>query len=275
MIGSEDLQTVAYERDGHVALVRLDRPDRLNAIDAQMQFELERVWRDFDADPELRVALLTGTGDRAFCSGADVGGGDRPLGRAVGHSTGAAALGRYTPLRIPTWKPIVLAVNGMCAGSGLHFVHDADVIVASEGATFFDTHLALGLVAAGEPIGLSRRMPIGEVMAMMLLGKEYRLTATRAHAIGMVHEVVASEQLSARSLELARIIARQAPEATQLTKKAIYTGLDHGLATANEIGAFLLQSHARSEEAAEGLAAFRERRAPRWNSATDSEGDRT
>jgi enoyl-CoA hydratase/carnithine racemase len=260
-------ETVTYEKRHGVAEITLNRPAYLNAINLLMQEELSQIWRDFDEDDTLRVAIVTGAGEKAFSSGADVkewAGGSGPGSTKTLDHMGKEALTKYTPLRLPTWKPVIAAVNGICAGAGLHLVHDSDIILASEHATFFDTHLAVGQVAAGEPIGLSRRMPLGVVLGMTLLGKHYRLSAQRAFELGLVLEVVQDGSLMDRARELAEIVLEQAPMATRISKKAIYASLDLGLSDAYELGSYMMQSAWGSDEGIEGPRAFAEKRAPNW-----------
>jgi E-phenylitaconyl-CoA hydratase len=264
---AESKETITYEKRHGVAEVTLNRPDRHNALNLKMQEELSEVWRDFDDDDNLRVAILTGAGDKSFCSGADVKGWVATDGPRRGKSLdrmGYENLGKFTPFRSRTWKPVICAVNGMCVGAGLHFIHDSDIIIASENATFFDTHLAVGQVFAGEPIGLSRRLPLGIVMGMALLGKNFRLTAQRAYDLGLVLEVVPQETLMERAREMADVILQQAPIATRISKKAIYSGLNLGLQDAYELGSYMLQMAWGSDEGIEGPRAFAEHRPPSW-----------
>jgi E-phenylitaconyl-CoA hydratase len=261
------METLTYIKRGPICEVTLNRPEKRNAISRQMQEELAYAWRDFDTDEKLRVAIVTGAGEKAFCSGGDLhefalngGPGEgKPLDRM-----GAEALVKYTPLRLPTWKPVIAAVNGVCAGAGLHLVYDSDIILASENATFIDTELGVGQVSAGLAVPLSRRLPLGVVLGMTLLGKEFKLSAQRAYDLGFVLEVVPQESLMDRAREVAAAILRQAPIATRISKKAIYAGLSLGLDSAIELASYMQQSAWGSEEGIEGPRAFAERRAPNW-----------
>jgi len=262
-----DFETIIYDKRGAILEITLNRPDQLNALSRQMEKELAQAWRDFEADDDLSVAIITGAGDKSFCAGADLKGWVAVGGVSVGKKLdrmGWDALNKFTPYRAGTWKPVICAVNGMCVGAGLHFVHDSDIILASENATFFDTHLGVGQVAAGEPIGLSRRMPLGIVMAMILLGKNYRLSAERARALGLVLEVVPEGTVLERARELANIILKQAPIVTRISKKSVYYGLNLGLRDAFELGSYMLQSAWGSPEGIEGPKAFAEKRDPSW-----------
>jgi enoyl-CoA hydratase/carnithine racemase len=261
--------TLEVETSGHVLVITLNRPDRLNALSPTMQVELREVWRAFDADPTLRVAVLTGTGERAFCSGADVA--------TVSDTTRARTSdydreNHFTPLQAGISKPTICAVNGICAGAGLHFVSDADFAIAAESATFLDPHVNVGQVSALEPIGLSRRMPLGAVMRMVLLGRAERITAARALEVGMITEVVPDADLRARALELAAAVAQGSPAAVAISREAIYDSLSMPLHEALRRGFVLLRAHAdHHPDAQEGPKAFFERRPPRWTVGDEPE----
>ena len=159
-----DLETLVYEKRGHVVTITLNRPHAMNAYDSVMCGELTRVWEEVQRDDDVRVAILTGAGDRAFCSGIDV------KEMASGGQVFSVSRGevRLTARQCKVWKPVIAAVNGFCIGGGLHFVADADMTICSENSTFFDTHLRIGQVMAVEAIGLSRKIPLGEVLRMVL-----------------------------------------------------------------------------------------------------------
>ena len=150
---------------------------------------LEAAWTEVKRDPEIRCVIVTGAGERHFCTGADV---DRVA------STGHVAAGngpmsdeiRVSPHQNRVWKPVIAAVNGLVNGGGLHLVVDADIIVAAEHAEFMDTHTSVGMVGAVENIGLAKRLPLGQALRMTLQGRNYRLSARRAYELGMVDEVV-------------------------------------------------------------------------------------
>jgi enoyl-CoA hydratase/carnithine racemase len=254
--------TLEVEVSGHVLVITLNRPDRLNALSPTMQGELRDVWRAFDADPSLRVAVLTGAGERAFCSGADV---STVSDTSRRRTSDYDKENLFTPIQAGVSKPTICAVNGVCAGAGLHFVSDADFAIAADTATFTDPHVNVGQVSALEPIGLSRRVPLGSVMRMVLLGRAERLPAARALEIGLVTEVVPAAQLRARALELAAAVAEGSPAAVAVSRQAIYESLSMPLHEGLRRGFVLLRAHAdHHPDAQEGPQAFFERRAPRW-----------
>ncbi|MDF3310053.1 enoyl-CoA hydratase-related protein [Rhodococcus sp. T2V] len=256
---------LVVHRDGHVLWIELDNPGALNAVSPIMQDELHRVWLAYDKDPELRVAVLIGAGDRAFCSGADVSAvADTSRGRTSDYDRET----KFTPAHVGVRKPIICVVNGVCAGAGLHFVADCDFAIASETATFLDPHVNVGQVSALEPIGLAQHLPLGAVMRMVLLGKYERLDAQRAYELGMVTEVVSASSLRDRALELARWVAAGSPEAIRLSREAIYGSLESSsLHESLRRGFVLIRAHAdHHPDAQEGPRAFFERRDPQWAS---------
>src|SRR5262249_25975307 len=215
----------------HVAVLTLNYPERLNPVGGELSQRLTAIWPEIEADPTVRVTVLTGAG-RAFCSGADLSGrgsgdGDNRLqtlsvdsieqrGSKAGYNgPGAQSYPRFTARQAHVYKPVIAAVNGVCAGAGLHFVADSDIVICAEGATFVDTHVTVGRAPALEPIGLTRRMPFGLVTRMVCLGKFERMTAQRAYEVGMVSEVVPGDELMARALELAQDVAKASPATLQ------------------------------------------------------------
>jgi enoyl-CoA hydratase/carnithine racemase len=257
--------SVHFEKKDGVATLTLDNPKARNAFDYEMTQELRRRWAEIERDPEVVCAIVTGAGPKAFCTGWDI------TSTAAGESQKFAKVARedapysqITALQNRCWKPVVTAVNGMCLGGGLHFVADSDLVIASETATFFDTHCEVGLVAALEPAGLARKIPLDAVMRMMLLGSKERMSAQRAYEIGLVGEVVPPDRLMERARELAGIIARYSPTALARTKRAIWRSLDHGLEEGLDAAYAELEAHADHEDMVEGTKAFLEKRKPRW-----------
>jgi enoyl-CoA hydratase/carnithine racemase len=252
-------QTIRTRRDGHVLFVELYRPDQLNAFDWAMRTELQQLWTAVSAERNLRVVVLTGAG-RGFCAGADVGdlaGPRRPFGEGVD-----AELSFLPGAHLDI--PVIVAVNGVCAGGGLHFVADADLALASQTATFVDPHVSVGQVSALEPISLALRVPVPRLLRLALLGRGERLTAEDALAIGLVTEVVAPERLAARAAELANMIAANSPAAVAASRHALRSLERHLLHDAMEEGWAAVQRHWAHPDAAEGPDAFAARREPIW-----------
>ena len=124
------------------------------------------------------------------------------------------------------WKPVVCAVNGVCAGAGLHFVADADIVIAAANATFLDPHVSVGQVSAIETIGMIRKSPMEPITRMALMGRHERMTAERARELGILSEVVVPPALRARAQEIGETIAQRSPDELAATKKALWAALE-------------------------------------------------
>jgi len=259
------LETIAYEKRDGVAVITLDRPERHNAINGAMSVELPRVWADVKSDPAVSVAVVTGAGAKALCAGfdvSDIASGTASVGEEKDRGTLASL--KLTALQNRCWKPVITAVNGMATAGGLHFVADSDIVICSDTATFFDGHVAVGLIAGCEPIGLARRMPLEPVLRMALTGGRERLGAARALELGLVSEVLPPAGLMPRAIELARQVAENSPAAIAATKQAIWESLDLGLADALELGWDVIGEYRGHPDPIEGARAFMEKRKPRW-----------
>lgn len=253
-------ETIDYRVDDGIALISLNRPQQHNAINAAMHRELPLAWQRFNRDSTALVAIFTGAGERAFCTGADVA--DLPpLGSSAEECIAAT---RWTARHNAVWKPVICAVNGMAVGGGLHFVADSDIVIAADNATFFDTHVKVGLVAGVEPVVLSRRMPFEAVLRMALVGGGERMSAARAHELGLVGEVVSAEQLLPRARAVADLIKRNSPAAMARTKQALWQALELPLEDALNNAWRLIAAHNAGPDFAEGVQAFLDRRPPRW-----------
>jgi len=218
-------ETLVVERDGPVGWLVFDRPAAGNAMDATMLAELERAWAELERDPEVRVVVNTGTGD-AFQTGLDV----RQLARDTAALREQSRRTRDSELRLTGWhnavtKPVIAAVNGVCAGGGLHFVADADVVVAAESATFLDPHVSIGQVSALETIALAKRSPMEAITRMALVGRYERIDAWRARELGIVSEVLPDATLRDHARELAVTIARHDPAHLAAVKRALWGAL--------------------------------------------------
>ena len=260
-----DFETLIVERHGAVGWLIFDRPEAANAMDARMLDELEQAWQELDADPAVRVIVNTGEG-RAFQTGVDV----VQLSRDPGAMREQSRRTRTAELRLTAWhnqvaKPVIAAVNGVCAGGGLHFVADADIVIAAADATFLDPHVSVGQVTAYEAIGLMRKMPVEAVMRMAFVGRHERLSAARAYELGMISQVVdPPEQLRAEAQDLAEKIARNSPAAMAATKRALWAALETGLTEACRAGARELVSMWGHPDQTEGPAAFTDKREANW-----------
>jgi len=219
-------ETLRVERRGPVGWLVFDRPRAGNAMDARMMEELERAWRALDEDPEVHVIVNTGAG-RAFQTGLDVVQLAREPDalREQSRRTKRFEL-RFTAWHNDVWKPVIAAVNGVCAGGGLHFVADADIVIASTRASFVDPHVSVGQATVYETIALAKKSPMEAVLRMAFVGRHERLTAARAYELGICSEVVEPEALEPSAQALGETIARNSPEALAHTKRALWAALD-------------------------------------------------
>ena len=258
-------ETLVVERRGQVGWLEFNRASVGNAMNAQMLAELEAAWAELDADPDVRVIVNTGNGS-AFQTGLDVVelSRDPEALREQSRRTKRAEL-RISAWHNSVWKPVIAAVNGVCAGGGLHFVADADIVIASSNATFLDPHVSIGQVTAYEAIALVRKSPMEAVMRMALTGRRERLSASRAYELGIVSQVVdPPEQLRAEAQALGEKIAKNSPSAMRATKRALWGALELGLTDACRAGAAELVAMWGHPDQTEGPLAFVERREPDW-----------
>jgi enoyl-CoA hydratase/carnithine racemase len=258
-------ESLKVERHGPVGWLINNRPHQLNAMSAAMRDELAAAWKELDRDPAVRVIVHTGEG-RAFQTGVDV----------TEIATDGVGMQRYrqsvedfdlhfTAWHQQVWKPVITAVNGICAGGGLHWIADADVVMAASDAQFFDPHVSVGQVVSLEAIGLLRKMPAEAVMRMALVGRHERLSAQRALELGMISQVVdPPERLREEAQRLAETIARNSPAAMAATKRALWQSFEQGLTDACRAGAKELASLWGHPDQEEGPRAFAEKREPRW-----------
>jgi enoyl-CoA hydratase/carnithine racemase len=253
------------ERRGPVGWLEFSRPAVANAMNALMLSELERAWIELDDDPDVRVIINIGAGT-AFQTGLDV----VELSRDPDALREQSRRTKRAELRISAWhngvsKPVIAAINGVCAGGGLHFVADADIVIAASNATFIDPHVSIGQVSAFETIGLVRKSPMEAIMRMALTGRHERLSATRAYELGILSQVVdPPERLRAEAQALAEKIAKNSPAAMRATKRALWGALELGLTDACRAGARELVSMWGHPDQEEGPRAFVEHREPRW-----------
>jgi enoyl-CoA hydratase/carnithine racemase len=221
------------------------------------------VWRRVGEDPDIRCVLITGTGDRHFCTGAD-------LNAVAEAGSVGAGLGRvtqevfFTSRQNNVWKPTVCAVNGMAAGGGLHFVVDADIVVASTNALFVDSHVNVGMVGGIENVGLAKRLPLGTALRMTLQGRNYRLSAERAYALGLVEELVAPEALLPTAERIAHDITLNSPHAVSLSQQAVWSSVELPYTQAVEYSYGLVKTNWQHPDFIEGPRAFAEKRPPQW-----------
>jgi enoyl-CoA hydratase/carnithine racemase len=244
---------VEFEADGPVAVARINRPDRLNALNAEVQSELSAAFARVDREPQIRVLILTGTG-RAFCAGADIDElSTRPVEAAAYLESSLAFLS--SPERVR--KPVIAAVNGYALGGGLELCIACDLVVASDRARFGVPEPKLGVI----PGYAVQRLPrlVGVVRAREILLTARQLSAEEALAYGLVGRVVPHDTLLEEARKVAAEVAELAPLAIRVLKEAINRNFhDNDLIFSQRANAWLFAT----DDAAEGMKAFREKRKP-------------
>jgi enoyl-CoA hydratase/carnithine racemase len=260
-------ERLVVEKSDRIGWLILDRPEAGNAFDALMLDELETAWAELDADPDVRVIVNAANGS-AFCTGMDVVqvARDKEAMRKHSRRTRDAEL-KISSWHCGVWKPVIAAVNGVCAGGGLHLVADADIVIATESASFVDPHVSVGQAVAYEAITLLRKSPMEAITRMTLSGGE-RISAQRAHQLGIVSDVVPADELRAAAGRLAAAVAANSPTAIRATKKALWRSLEVGLTQARSDAADEIWRLRNHPDHAEGVRAWREKRTPRWQPLT-------
>lgn len=266
-----DYERLIVEKADGIGWLILNRPDAGNAFDARMLDELEAAWNELDEDPDVRVIVNTANG-KAFCTGMDVVqvARDKEAMRRHSRRTRDAEL-KISAWHCGVWKPVIAAVNGVCAGGGLHLVADADIVIAADGATFVDPHVSVGQAVAYEAITLLRKSPMEAVLRMTLSGNGERISADRAYQLGILSEVVAGELLRARAATLAAAVATNSPTAIRATKQALWHAVEVGLTQARDDARETIWQLRNHPDHAEGARAWREKRAPHWQPARHSQ----
>ena len=221
-------ETIIFEVADHVATITINRPQAMNSFNRRMMEEFAETWRTIANDDDIHVVVLRAAPGRAFGTGADVrpSPDDPPVVELanIWHCTDPGEM--LGPKSQNCWKPMIAAVHGMAAGGAFYWLNEADLIIASEDATFFDPHVTYGMTSACEPVGMTYKMPLQDVLRMVLLGNDERMSAEYAKSIGLVSEVVPLEQLWTRAQELALQIAAKPPAGIQGSIKAIWQSLD-------------------------------------------------
>ncbi len=278
-----DFETITYTADNGVAWVTLNRPEVHNAFNLAMQHELRTVWRWLRRDDDVRAVVVTGAGDKAFCTGVDRqetfdggeggGGSGETDGAAIGPDPGnpeQAHLGYVGGTRFmfddpgeylgpksnDLWKPVVAAVNGMACGGAFYLLGEVDIVIAAEHATFFDPHVTFGMASAYEPLQLLPKMPFGEIVRMTLLGNAERISAARAHEVGFVSEVCPAAELHDRAAWVAGEIAKAPALAVQGSLRALWAGRELSRRQSLDLGWAFIGLGTDEESLAEGQATF-------------------
>lgn len=251
-------ETFTYEKRGHVALMTYNRPQAGNSLTKEMLVAQDAVFDDFNSDPNLHVAILTGTGNRTFCTGMD-------LKTALPAIAGGDSMGYEDPMKRPfqyVFKPIIAAVNGMCLAGGMEFMLGTDIRIAAENATFGLSEVKWAVIpVGGSHIRLPQQIPWAVAMEMLMTGSS--IDARRAYEIGLVNRIVPADRLLEEALALAQTICDNGPLAVRTAKEIAVRAL-------NNEPAFVLEKTmaARvfgSADAQEGPRAFAEKRKPEYS----------
>ena len=254
--------SVRFEIVDHVANVTIDRPDRLNAIDAAAEAELMRIWEAIEGNREIRVVVLTGAGDRAFCAGADMKGGSGVSGLEYWAAPRPGGFGGIA-LRETLDVPVIARVNGHALGGGMEMVLGCDIVIASEKATFGLPEPRVGRLALDGGIALlTRRIPHVWAMGMLLTGR--RIDATEALRLGLVNEVVPLAELDAAVARWTAEILACAPLSVRAIKQMVRAGEKLSAREAQMLRLPALVEALRSSDQDEGVRAFQQKRKPVW-----------
>ncbi len=258
-----ELETVLYEERDNVAWVTLNRPEVHNAFNVKMQDELSGIWHDLMRNDDVHCAVVSASGDKAFCVGIDrgeaIGGDDAAADGKPGYVTpwwfddpGR----RLGPKSNDLWKPVIAAVNGMACGGAYYLLGEVESIVAADHATFFDPHTTYGMAACWEPILLYGQMPFGELCRIALMGNHERMSAQRAHQVGFVQDVVPFADLRETAGRIAQALASQPAAAVEGTLRALWAAREMARAQALAMAPHLVSLGNQPEALAEGHQTF-------------------
>jgi crotonobetainyl-CoA hydratase len=251
---------VRFDTEGAVAIITIDRPEVLNALHPQGHRRMAAAFDRLRDDAALRVAIVTGAGERAFCVGTDL----KALAATGDHTKPASGFAGITH-RFDLFKPVIAAVNGLCLGGGVEIVAACDLAVASDDALFGLPEPLVGLAALGG--GVLQRLPRQMAMkdAMWLVLTAQRVTAAEAVRLRLINEAVPRQHLMARAREIAAMLLRCAPLALEASKQVMLQSLRHAdLEAAMHARYEAAQRMLASDDAREGPQAFAQRRAPVW-----------
>jgi crotonobetainyl-CoA hydratase len=253
---------VEFSLENHVARVTIDRTDRMNAVDDATWDALEDIWQTIEADSDVRVVVLTGGGEKAFCAGADMKGGNALSGLEYWENIRPGGFGGLT-LRKSLHVPVIARVNGLAVGGGFELVLGCDIVVAAEHASFGLPEARVGRMPLdGGMIVLPRMIPQKVAMGMLMTGN--RISAQEAERYGLVNEVVPADQLDAAVDHWVADILKCAPLSVKAIKESVKETIDLPVDEAMAKRLPALVAALESEDADEGPLAFREKREPNW-----------
>jgi enoyl-CoA hydratase/carnithine racemase len=254
--------TIRFAVDNHVARVTIDRPDRMNAIDEDSETELMRIWSAIERDQEVRCVVLTGAGERAFCTGADMKQSGNKTGLEYWAAERSGGFGGLA-LRETLDVPVIARVNGHALGGGMEMVLGCDIVVSAENASFGLPEPRVGRLALDGGIAiLPRRIPHVWAMGMLLTGR--RVPATEALRLGLVNEVVPQAGLDAAVERWVIDVLACAPLSVKAIKQMVRSGAGVSPQEAQQLRLPALVAALQSTDQDEGVQAFLEKRPPQW-----------
>lgn len=257
---------VTYEKRGHVAIITLNRPERMNALGRALGAELREAEAEFVADDDVWIGIYTGAGERAFCAGRDLKEAAEEEADANASDAPAAnpPISRFERVGADHGKPTIAAINGAAYGGGLEKALTCDIRICSDNARMALAEVKVGLCPPGGSFNLPRLVGLSNAMWLLLSGEP--VDASEALRMGLVTRVTSLPDLMPVAIEMAETIAANAPLAVRATRKLAHIGLEVPLDYGRRMGAMLIESVWSSEDAVEGARAFAEKRPPEWQS---------
>lgn len=265
------MSALTYEKDGHIAIVTINRPEARNAMSPEVIVRLDEAWKNVHDDDEVRVAIITGSGDKAFCSGADLGkliplftGARKPEDEWDEKILGDPMMSNRSLLRnYDTVKPVIAAVNGFAIAGGMEMLQGTDIRVASETAKFGLQEVKWAIFpVAGSTVRLPRQIPYSSAMELLLTGN--LIDADRALRLGLVNHVVPQDQVMAKAMELAKAIAQNGPIAVREIRRSVRECIGMPEIPALELEQQIGMPVFATRDAREGPKAFMEKRKPQF-----------
>ena len=255
---------VNYEKRGHIAIITLNRPERMNALGRELSAELRDAEAEFINDADVWLGIYTGAGDRAFCAGRDLKEAAEAEATAPASDAppAAAPISRFERIAGDHGKITIAAINGAAYGGGLEKALTCDIRICSENARMALAEVKVGLCPPGGSFNLPRLVGLSNAMWLLLSGEP--VNAEEALRMGLVTRVTPLPALLDTAIEMGETIAANAPLAVRATRKLAHLGLEMPLDYARRMGAMLIESVWSSEDAVEGARAFAEKRPPEW-----------
>jgi enoyl-CoA hydratase/carnithine racemase len=253
------MAVLIYEKKSRVAYLTLNRPESRNAVNRELSRALDEAWSDFNQDDDLRVAILTGAGDKAFCAGMDL------KERASADAADRRPSQRRPPAShasgLNTWKPVIAAINGYCLAGGFRLAQNCDFRISADDAVFGVREVKRGLMPSWT-VELPKLIGLAHALEIVLMGEH--ITAQRAYEMGFVNKVVPKAKLMTEAQQWADILIENAPLSVQALKEVLYRGFTLPSQEAHSIATHILHRVEVSEDIKEGPRAFAEKRKPVW-----------